>query len=202
MTPRIAKPEPFADDRDREAAGHLGIWVFIASLVMLFGATVTGFIVIRNTDLAWPEDLPALPAVLWVSTLVLIVSSMTMQAALNGIRRGDVGRLGVGIVATLSLGTVFLVLQAWSWWAWRASLLASTADDEAQAFALSAFYVLTGVHGLHVIGGLVALMVVGILNLRGAYTATRHVGVASCTLYWHFLGVVWLFLFPTLLFGV
>jgi cytochrome c oxidase subunit 3 len=202
VTARIAKPEPFADDRAREAAGHLGIWVFIASLVMLFGATVTGFIVIRNTDLAWPEDLPALPAVLWVSTLVLIVSSITMQAALNGIRRGDVGRLGLGLVATLSLGTVFLLLQAWSWWTWRASLLASTTDDEAQAFALSAFYVLTGVHGLHVIGGLVALTVVGILALRGVYTSTRHVGVASCTVYWHFLGVVWLFLFPTLLFGV
>ena len=78
---------PFDNPIARFLAGRFGVWLFLISLGMLFGATLLGFLVIRiqNHD-AWPKDLPGLPSLLWVSTLLLMLSSVTMQGAVGAAR--------------------------------------------------------------------------------------------------------------------
>lgn len=177
--------------------------LFIASLAVLFIGMWIGFAVMRiETASTWPDDLPRVPAALWLSTLVLIVSSVTMQQALNAIRRDDPAASHRAMVITLTLGVVFLAIQVFCWFRWQADIGPRWDGSTAERFALAAFYILTAMHALHVIGGL-GPMVWVLRNLRrGVYTAPYHTGVAAMTWYWHFLGVVWIVLMLTLWFGV
>lgn len=208
MIRTAVKPSPFRTESARFFAGRFGMVLFLVSLAVLFAASMIGYVMIRLYADTWPDDLPGLPRTLWLSTLVLAVSSYTMQAALNAIRQNQRIRLTRMMLATTVLGGFFLLLQSICWAAWFAELEelwpASTAGDvEAgvQRWALTSFYVLTGLHALHVIGGLVPMIVVTARAHRGRYSTERHNGVHYCMMYWHFLGMVWVILFLTLLIG-
>jgi cytochrome c oxidase subunit 3 len=196
---------PFADEEERFIAGRFGMTLFLVSLAMLFAASIIGFVVIRVTaGDAWPANLPSLPWQLWLSTAVLVASSVSMQRALLAARAGRSVDLRRGLEITLVLAAVFLILQVWSWASWLTALGDRLGGEDAQAhrFALSGFYVLSGVHALHVIGGLVPMTVVTRRARRGRYSARRHGGVQYCAMYWHFLDGVWLTLFAALLIGL
>ena len=174
--------------------------LFLVSLAILFASSLIGYVVIRLLVVDDPLDLPSLPRGLWLSTLVLVASSGTMQMAVIAARRGQLKRLSRGMTATTLLGFLFLVIQALCWIQWAGPMEEALAQSP-QAYLLTSFYVLTGLHAVHVLGGLVPLMVVTSRVWAGRYSAEHHPGVIYCAMYWHFLDGVWLVLFPTIMLG-
>ncbi|MCH7546352.1 MAG: heme-copper oxidase subunit III [Planctomycetes bacterium] len=193
---------PFDNPIARFLAGRFGVGLFLISLGMLFAATLFGFLVIRiqNHD-AWPNDLPGLPSLLWVSTVILMLSSVTMQGAVRA-ARGDHGpRLTMHMTLTLILALSFLALQSLCWHAWFSVVTERWNESAEYRFALTNFYILTGLHALHVVGGLVPITLVTRRALGRGYSPEDCAGVAYCAMYWHFLDGVWVILFATLLIG-
>ena len=177
--------------------GKLGMRLLIASLAMLFAASITGYIVVRTRAEVWPPaGMPALPSGLWLSTVLIVLSSVTMAWAVGGIRRDRQQPLRVGLLLTLLLGLGFLANQTVNWF----SLVAADVRPGANLYAFT-FFVLTWLHALHVVGGLVPLGLVTARAWRGAYSAPFHPGVEYTAMYWHFLDVVWLVLFAVLFLG-
>lgn len=193
---------PFDNPIARFLAGRFGVGLFLISLGMLFAGTLLGFLVIRiQIHDAWPTDLPELPSLLWVSTVFLMLSGVTMQGAVRA-ARGDRGpRLTAYMTLTLILALSFLALQGLCWYAWWSVVTERWNESAEYRFALTNFYILTGLHGLHVVGGLVPLTLVTRRALARGYSPEDCAGVAYCAMYWHFLDAVWLILFATLLIG-
>ena len=195
---------PSSPFRQREAqfsAGTLGLWFFLAALAVLFGSTVLGYLVLRlSAGRDATIGLPGLPRGLWISTAIMVASSGTMHWAILSIRNNRAGQLKLGMLATAVLGVLFLAMQTRCWVLWAAPLAAALSQSQTR-FILTGFYVLTGTHALHVIGGLLPLTVVTLRAARGRYSPTYYPGVRYCAMYWHFLDVVWLVLFATLLLG-
>jgi cytochrome c oxidase subunit III len=176
-------------------AGRLGMAVFLVSLSMLFAASMVGYLVVRLRAEAWPPPgMPRLPSGLWVATAVIVGCSVTIHRALLAARRGLQQPMVRWLGATLGLGALFLILQAMNWW----GLITARMPMQANLYAFT-FYMLTGLHAAHVIGGLIPLGVVTSKARRGAYSAGSHPGVEYSAMYWHFLDAVWLVMFATLL---
>jgi cytochrome c oxidase subunit 3 len=168
--------------------------VFLLSLSVLFLASIIGYLVVRSRAAEWPPPgSPKLPAGLWVSTVIILVSSGTIQSALRSVRRNRLGALIGFMLMTLLLAVVFLVSQAVNW-AWLMGIQATT---QAELY-LFTFYLLTGLHAAHVIGGVVLLSVVTAKAFRGRYSPRHHPGVRYAAMYWHFLDGVWLVMFVLL----
>lgn len=202
---------PFKDQREWFRAGSFGMWLFLASLGMLFGATIIAYLVLR-LEAARAEtttETPPLPLGLWFSTAVLLLSSVTMQRALLSARNDRPDAIARSMVATTALGVLFLLVQTVCWLQWiapfreemQAIAAANSGDVPAHAYLITSFYVMTSIHALHVIGGLIPLVIVTRRAQNRAYTADQHAGVKYCAMYWHFLDGVWLVLFATLLIG-
>ena len=172
-------------------SGALALTLFLMALAMFFAASVVGFLLIRARQPEWPPaGSPPLPSGLWLATLVLVAGSAAAQAALGAIRRGSQRGLRTGLVATLALTVLFLGVQAANW-----SALAREGLTPGRNLFGFAFYILTGMHAAHVVGGLVVLVLVAVKALRGGYSAGYHPGVRSVTAYTHFLTVVWIVMF-------
>ncbi len=174
--------------------------LFLGSLAVLFGSSIVGYVAIRVLGIDEPLDMPPLPGGLWLSTVLLLVSSVTMQHAVVAVRRGRLGTMLAELVVTTALALAFLAVQTVCWAAWAEPMRAAIGQTE-QRFMLTAFYVLTGLHALHVIGGLVPLAVITTRAAAGRYTPERHAGIVYTAMYWHFLDGMWLVIFITLLIG-
>lgn len=178
-------------------AGRLILLLFLASLSMGFGALIVAYIVLRAQSETWPPPgTPPLPAGLWLSTGAILASSGTMLMATASVRRGRVRGMQLALVATLGLALVFLVSQGVNW----GLAVAARMPPGLNVFSVL-FYLLTGLHGAHVLGGLVPLVVTTFRAYLGRYTSERHAGLHYCALYWHFVDVVWLVLFGVLWFA-
>ncbi len=198
--PSSSSRSPFSTPSAEIAAGTLGMRLFLASLGVLFGSSIIGYVAIRVLGIDEPLDMPPLPGGLWLSTVLLLVSSVTMQHALVAVRRGRLGTMRAALAATTALAIAFLAVQAVCWAAWAEPMRAAIGQTE-QRFLLTAFYVLTGLHALHVVGGLVPLTVITKRAASGRYSPERHAGVIYTAMYWHFLDGMWLVIFITLLIG-
>lgn len=198
---RSGSVSPFRTASERFAAGRMGMLIFLVSLAILFIASLVGYGVIRIQLSGWPRDLPPLPLVLLVSTMILILSSCVLQAALISIRENKCARTARLMLATTLLGLLFLIMQAFAWNHWFAAVGDQWNDSQPYRWALASFYVLTGIHALHVVGGIAPMIVVTANAIRGRYDAQRHAGIHYCAMYWHFLGGVWIVLYLTLLIG-
>ena len=190
--------DPFDSERERAGAGVLGMWVFIAVVAMIFAASVLGYLVVRfdrPPGMEWmPEGTPGLPHALALSTLLLVVSSWTMQGAVRAAREGRARGVTSGLAATLGLAVAFLAIQSLAW----AELWRRQATLESGLYAWT-FYVLTGLHALHVLGGLPP-MAIALRNARaGRYGPSEHAGLVLCAMYWHALDAIWVVLYATLL---
>jgi cytochrome c oxidase subunit 3 len=183
-------PEDAAVGRDRML---LGVKLGIASEVMLFSALFAAYFVIRSDSGAWPPENFGLerPEILLpgFNTLLLVSSSVTMQLGVRAAARGDRGRLLRWLVATVGLGVVFLGIQAYEY--------ANNGFGLGDGVFGSTFYTLTGFHGAHVLVGLLFIAIVANRARRGLVTADRHTAVEAASYYWHFVDVVWLFLFSS-----
>jgi cytochrome c oxidase subunit 3 len=174
---------------------QLGVYVFFASLSVLFAALLVGYFVTRAQSPLWrTADMPKLPIGLWLSTLLVAGISSAFQSALVSVRKNH----PTALVRRLWLGTalvaLFLFAQLQNWLAmYRGMFSAPT-----RSLYPYTFYMLTGLHAAHVVGGLIPVALVLGRARRREYSSSSHEGVALCVHYWHFLGVVWLVLFSVL----
>jgi cytochrome c oxidase subunit 3 len=168
--------------------------IFLVSLGVLFAGSLVAYVVVRWRAAGWPPaDLPPLPRVLVLSTALILAGSGTVQWALVSARSGRLLRLRIALTATLALGIAFLASQTAGW----VQLVGARATVRSDLYSWM-FYFLTGLHALHVIGGLVPLTVVTVNAYYNRYSALYHTAVRFCTMYWHFLGVVWITLYGML----
>jgi heme/copper-type cytochrome/quinol oxidase subunit 3 len=169
----------------------LGIWLFLASEVMFFTGLIGSYIAIRFGGAEWPivSQVLNVPLVA-VNTFILIVSSVTMVKAYAAAENGDQKGLTRFLAATVVLGTIFVSIQAIEW----RVLLNEGTTPSTDLFGAT-FFTLTGFHGLHVLIGVLVLVFVLYRALRRRYTQANHEGVELMGLYWHFVDVVWIFLF-------
>ena len=167
------------------------MWLFLASEAMFFGGLIAAYLVLRLAGSDWPvvADVLNVPLVAG-NTFILIVSSLTMVFGLAAIESGNQRRLRQFLVATAVLGSIFLSIQAVEW----RQLLAEGTTASTSLFG-STFFTLTGFHGLHVLGGVLFMLYVIARAFQGRYTKEEHGGVELMGLYWHFVDVVWIFLF-------
>jgi cytochrome c oxidase subunit 3 len=183
---------PPANVSSRVEAQFLGMLLFIISEIMLFGAFFTAYFFIRVVGEAdWPaqgEELPV--AIAGVNTAILLSSSFTMHWALEGARNENRRAMKMGLLTTALLGLTFLTIQVNEY-----VHLGFAPHDNAQG---TIFYGLTGLHGAHVFVGLTLLTFATVRAFRGHFTAKEHRGVEVPGIYWHFVDVMWIFVYSTL----
>jgi len=179
----------------------LGMWLFLASEVMFFTGLIGAYIVLRSGSTAWPVPSTILNVPLTAfNTFILICSSVTMVQSLAGIQQGDQRKLQRMLLATFVLGAAFLGIQAYEY----NKLIGHGLTLTSSMFG-SCFYVLTGFHGFHVSVGVIFLCIVARKVWRGDYDNetrgffTSRKGnyeiVETMGLYWHFVDLVWVFIF-------
>lgn len=186
-------PGPFRSAPAPRPAAAVALGAVLAAVTMLFLGFVTAYLAHRQQP-GWPAI--RLPWVLWPNTAVLVASSLALEWGRAGLRRADAVRLRNGVAAAVGLGGLFLAgqLVAWTDLARQGLVLAS---NPRSAF----IYLLTGAHGLHLLGGLAALGVVLVGARRGRYTPAEHDGVDRAALFWHFLDGLWAVLLALLAWG-
>ena len=170
----------------------LGMWAFLGSDCLLFGGLISTFILLRSKGVvAGPEvkDLYDIPFTS-VSSFVLLMSSLTMVLALAGIQRGDHRRARVWLLTTALLGAVFVSGQVYEFSVFYREGLGFSTNLQS-----SAFYALTGFHGVHVTVGILMLLSLYTMSLRGNLPTERSETVEIVGLYWHFVDVVWIVIF-------
>lgn len=169
----------------------VGMWVFLASECMFFGSLITAYLLYKDRTGAGPgpADIFDIPFTS-ISTFVLLMSSLTMVLAHNGAIRRDVARMRLWLLATAGLGLVFLGGQVFEFTVFVKEGMTLTTSPFS-----SAFFLLTGFHGMHVS--------IGILMLLSLYTFSRidrlsiddDIRVDIVALYWHFVDIIWIIIF-------
>ena len=185
----VLSPAFHADRRNMRA---MGMWLFLGSEVMFFTAFFGAYIVVRSAapgSVALPLDRP-LGA---LNTVVLITSSLTMALAVLYSKQGDRLRTGRYLGLTFLLACVFLVVKAVEY-AHHFEEGVFPSHDIFHGF----YFLLTGFHGLHVIGGMIALGILWVRNRSGDFDEHYCDPIEITGLYWHFVDLVWIFLFPAL----
>ena len=169
----------------------LGIWVFLASEVIFFAAIITAFLVYRDKSVGGPDPRHILTLLIpTINTIVLLVSSVTMVMALEAIKRDQRARTWQWLVATALLGTTFLALKGTEY----AELFHEGLTPDANIFG-SIYFTLTGFHAAHILVGIIWILAVVALTLRGRFSATNFLPVEIAGLYWHFVDLVWVAIF-------
>lgn len=177
---------------------QLAMVVLFGTLSMLFGASVVGYLITRAQNDVWrTASMPDLPLGLVASTILLAGLSSAMHVALRLVRRNQFESLQRALTVALLLAVAFVVGQAQNW----RSMYAATSATDARTLYGFTFYMLTGLHALHVIGGFVPLSIVIGKAKRREYSSSNHEGIKLCTQYWDYLGVVWLVLLSVLFFA-
>jgi cytochrome c oxidase subunit I+III len=171
----------------------LGLWVFLTSEILIFGSLILAYVYVRVNSSSWPVATQTHNTIIgMVNTIILLTSSLSIVLALNSIRSGNVKGLKVGLVGTFVLGFSFLAIKFGFEW----PELIRNGFTINSGLPASSYYVLTGLHGLHVAVGLIAVGYLMFRTSRGGFTSTKHVAVENIGLYWHFVDIVWMFLFP------
>ena len=180
--PRSMNPKKFA------------LWLFIVSVMMLFGAWTSAYIVKRGEP-GWSSF--ELPGQFWINTIIIALSSITMVWAHRSAKRDQLEQAKLALGITTLLGVGFLVGQ---WLAWGKMVemnyyFAGSGSNSSSSF----IYVLTGFHGLHIISGVVVLLIALVATFRYKVHSRNMLRMDLCSTYWHFLGGLWLYLFVFLL---
>jgi cytochrome c oxidase subunit 3 len=183
----LAPPHPRTQSL-REDQVRLGLWMFLATVTMLFAAFVSAYIV-RRSGSDWRHV--SLPPILWLNTLILIASSVALEAASHSGLRLRWQRAEIAMGAALSCGLGFLAGQLVAWRAMMAAGVYLPTSPHA-----SFFFVITGAHALHVIAALAVLTWGALATPSGASDVPAWAArMELCRTFWHYLGAVWLVLF-------
>ncbi len=170
------------------------LWLFIVSVMMLFGAWTSAYIVKRGEP-GWSSF--ELPGQFWLNTAMIILSSATMIWAHYSAKRDHPEHTKIALSITTLLGLGFLVGQ---WLAWGKMVemnyyFAGSSSNSSSSF----IYVLTGFHGLHIVSGVIFLLLVLFATFKYKVHSKNMLRMEMCSTYWHFLGGLWLYLFVFLL---
>lgn len=167
------------------------MWLFLASECLFFGSLIGAYLLYRGQSVVgpYPEELFDIPFTS-VSSFVLLMSSVTMVLALAAIQRGDQRGLRVWLFATALLGITFLSGQAFEFTEFHNEGLSLSTN----LFGTT-FFVLTGFHGAHVSVGVLVLLSLLVMALRGRLTQAQSLNVELAGLYWHFVDMVWMVIF-------
>lgn len=182
---------PLAHQSSRVEAGMLGMFLFIASEIMLFGSFFTAYFfsrVVAGTP--WPTPPFHLPVfIALINTCILVTSSFTIHWATQSIKRGNRAGLQAGLVLTFLMGLTFLITQMIEY-----ARVGFAPHDGAFG---TIFFCLTGLHGAHVFVGLSILFFMTVRAFRGHFSAESHHGVEIGGIYWHFVDVMWIVVYAT-----
>jgi cytochrome c oxidase subunit III len=186
------------DDAIEPQKYRIGMWVALASILMLFVSLTSAYIVRQIPALnGGAEDwVPIqMPPVLWLNTAALLASSVTIELARRALKQSDYGRFNRWITVTTILGIGFLVGQVMAWQQLaRQDIYVDTNPHS------SFFYLLTCLHAIHLLGGVIALSIVTVAALRLRIGIRKRAAVNVTTLYWHFMDGLWVYLFLLLFF--
>ncbi|HET6890922.1 MAG TPA: cytochrome c oxidase subunit 3 [Pyrinomonadaceae bacterium] len=176
---------------------RIGMWVALAAILMMFTSLSSAYIVRAASANDWRPI--AMPRVLLLSTALIVISSLTLETARRKLKRDLTSSYKGWLLVSTLLGVGFLLSQLWAWRQLvRQGIYVVTNPHS------SFFYLLTGTHGVHLIGGLLALMflLVRARNyMMNEPSRARHQAVAEAvTVYWHFMDVLWIYLFVLLFF--
>lgn len=183
-------------------SGKLGMWVFLASEVMLFGSFISSYIVLRvgSPLFVMPSHEMLSVPIAAANTFVLIVSSVTMVMALASIQQ-DNRRAMIGyLIATILCGMFFLAVKAYEYphkWHMVGPGFPNGITISSGLFG-SFYYTMTGLHGIHVLGGIFFNLYILIQGIKGRWSSKRCERVEYAGIYWHFVDLVWVVLFPLL----
>ena len=173
--------------------GKLGLWWFLSSEIITFGGLIGSYIVLRLAHPEWAEAAQHLSVLIaTVNTAVLLTSSLTMVLAFAAVGHGYDYTTRTWLGCTVALGLVFLLIKALEW----SGKLSAGMVPSVSGF-WSFYYAMTGLHALHVLAGIVVNAVLLLVALRGRLRPMAH-RVELAGLYWHFVDLVWIFLFPLL----
>jgi heme/copper-type cytochrome/quinol oxidase subunit 3 len=170
-----------------------GMVVLIMNEAVIFAALLASYFYIRFNSVLWPPQGIKLPELTFssINTAILLGSSVVMQWASSSIRRGEVNRMRMGYLIAFIMGAVFLGIQIYEY-----TQLDFLPFDHAYG---SLFWGITGLHATHVLVGLLMNLYIQIRAALGHFGLERHQGVENVTLYWHFVDVVWIFVFASLI---
>jgi cytochrome c oxidase subunit 3 len=167
------------------------LWLFIVSVVMIFAALTSAYIV-RQAEGNW--QIFDLPPLFWITSALILISSFTMHGAYLAAKRDNLEMVKVGMIVTTLLGIGFLVGQVLAWGELVANNVYLVGNPSG-----SFVYVLSGLHGLHIVGGVVFLVITLIATFRYKVHSKNLSLIEMCTTFWHFLDALWLYLFVFLL---
>ena len=183
-----------ADDLRHIPAGKLGMWWFLASEIMVFGGLITCYVLFRLAHGGWAEEAAH---VNWrvgsINTLILLTSSLTMVLAHGAVKADDRKAVRKFLGLTVILGLAFLGMKTYEYSGEIAEGFLPTSG-----LFWSFYYIMTGLHGLHVLAGIVVNFILLVLAMSGRLWPGAQHRVELAGLYWHFVDVVWIFLFPLL----
>lgn len=204
----------FADFKQQKESVVLGMWSFLIQEVMFFGGLFATYVVYRSQ---YPEAFAQASSLLnvnlgGVNTIVLICSSLTMAMAVHAASKGDRAAIAVWLLLTIVFGGIFLGVKVVEYKdKWDHGLIPGIADHgllqdhdthkpRPTGFSLyfALYFAMTGLHAIHMLIGIPILALLAINGLRGKYGPEWYTPVEMTGLYWHFVDIVWIFLFPLL----
>jgi cytochrome c oxidase subunit III len=206
-------PNPRSDHRLPAYTGTLAMWWFIGGLVMLFGASMLGYLAIRlNQKNHVSLGTIDLPSGLWFSTALVLLASITIQLAVSAVRRERQGLLRGYVLTTLILGLAFCLVQVPCLWSLvqqhlnelaridslRNTMTAEQFANEPRNQFFGLIFVFILLHAAHVLGGIIHLFAVTLGAWANQYDHEFYNPVKHAAMYWHFLDVVWLVMFGTM----
>jgi cytochrome c oxidase subunit I+III len=170
----------------------LGVWVFLASEAVIFGSIIAADLYVRAGSASWPisYEIHSVP-IGALNTIILLTSSFAMIMARESIKIGSLRGLKTWLLCTFGLGVTFLIIKGYEWLGLMAKGFVISSGLPA-----ATYYVTTGAHGIHVGVGLVAVLYLMIKAQKGRFSAQQHAAVENMGIYWHFVDIVWMFLFP------
>ncbi len=179
-----------SQERKRLHPHKFTMWVALASIVMMFAGLTSAYIV-KKANAQWLEF--ELPSMFWYSTIVILVSSLTAHLSVKSFKAREMGRYRVLIGITAILGILFVVLQYMGFKEIEAGGVPLFGFDSNPS--ASFIGIIGGLHGLHVIGGVIALVVMFLRAYIGAKKVYSSTGLEIAATYWHFVDGLWIYLF-------
>jgi cytochrome c oxidase subunit III len=164
------------------------LWVGIGSMIMMFAGLTSAYIVKREQP-NWMSF--EVPRIFWYSTMIMLASSLAIQWALRSFKDREMGRYRALVVSTLALGVVFILLQ----WIGFQQIWHSGTTLKGGSGAAQFLYIIFGLHALHVGGGIVALALMFIRAFNRKYRSYNSVPIELAATYWHFVDLLWIYLF-------
>jgi len=174
---------------------RLGMWVFLVTEALLFGGLFMTYTVYRlkYPEMFMEQHLKLNVVLGTLNTIVLITSSLSVAAGIAALKRGRQALTKLCLSLTILLGAVFLTIKYFEWSAdFHEGLYPST------NIFFSLYFMMTGLHGLHVVGGMSVLAVMLFLTMKGSINVDRSTPLEVAGIYWHFVDIVWIYLYPLL----